>query len=115
MTSGGGVVFRATAGGEIVDRGGVTGAGTGAFAEAGGVCVGGGGGGGATTGAAGLAAGGAGGGDATRREGAGRDGSGGARKAMRSERPTKPIATAAPPYASNIFMERPRLLGRGRE
>jgi hypothetical protein len=50
---------------------------------------------------------------ATRTAGAGRGGSGGAKNAIRSDNPMKPIATAAPPYKSSILIERPRFRGRG--
>ena len=91
------------------DRGGATGAASGAV-TAGGVCVGGGvaadatGGGAAATGATGRFA--------ARAGGAGRGGSGGAKNAMRSDSPTNPIAAAAPPYTISILIERPRLRGR---
>ena len=111
------------------DRGGTTGAASGA-ATAGGVCVGGGvaadatgggvaaagaaGVGGAVTGAAGVrdVATGATGRLTARAAGAGRGGSGGAKNAMRSDSPMNPIAAAAPPYTSSILIERPRFRGR---
>jgi hypothetical protein len=94
------------------DRGGATGAGSGVETTGGGVCVGGGV---VATGAAGfgVVAAGAAGRLATRTAGASLDGSGGARNVMSSDNPTKPIATAAPPYTSSILIERPRLRGRG--
>ena len=103
-TSGGGVLLRATgagadAGGGI-ERGGTIGAGVNTVDAGGGVCVGGGvdaavagaGFGAITTGGGAAAWTGF---EATRV--AGRAGSGGANSSISSERPTKPIATAAAP------------------
>ena len=85
------------------DVDGTNGAGTTDRALAGGVCVGGGGVAAAGAGTTGFGAGGT-GRDATR--GAGLTaGSGGAKNAISSDRPTKPIATADAPYTSSIRIE----------